>query len=102
MAKGLRHLTLDVAEMAYDAPHADGDFDAVLVKKFVEVEPGKDSVWMHDLGRKPNQITVVYSDLAINNPQIVTRDVNVVILRFVPDWISTYTSRKFNVVLRFA
>lgn len=102
MAKGIRHLTLDASEMEYDTPYRDGDFDAVLVKKFVEVAPGEDSVWHHDLGRKANQITVVHSDLAINNPQIVTRDVNVVILRFVPDWVSTYTSRKFNVVLRFA
>lgn len=102
MGKGLRHLTLDVSEMDLDTPYTDGDFDAVVVKKFVEVAPGEDSVWGHDLGRKPNQITVVHSDLAINNPEVVTRDADVAILRFVPEWISTYTSRKFNVVLRFA
>lgn len=102
MAKGIRHLTLDASEMDLDTPYADGDFDAVLVKKFVEVEPGKDSVWKHGLGRKPNQITVVNSDTAINNPEVVARDADVAILRFVPDWITTYTSRKFNVVLRFA
>ena len=102
MGKGLRHLTLDVSEMDLDTPYADGDFDAVLVKKFVEVAPGSDSVWKHGLGRKPNQITVVHSDLAINNPEVVARDVDTLTLHFVPDWISTYTSRKFNVVLRIA
>lgn len=102
MAKGLRHLTLDVSEMGLDTPYADGDFDAVLVRKFVEVEPGKDSLWEHDLGRKPNQITIVHSDKAVNYPQVVARDVSQVILRFIPDWVSGYTAQKFTVTLRFA
>ena len=100
--KRIRHLTLDVSEMDLDTPYADGDFDAVVVRKFVEVEPGKDSLWKHDLNRKPNQITVVHSDRAVNYPEIVSLDVSQAILRFVPEWVSTYTARKFNIVVRFA
>lgn len=102
MAKLIKHMTLDAAAMLLDSPYQDGDFDATKVKKFVEVAPGVDSVWVHGLERVPNHIEIVYSDRALNYPEIVSRSVNDVVLRFVPDWVSNYTSRKFNIILRFA
>lgn len=102
MAKLIKHLTLSVAEMLLDSPYQDGDFDATKVKKFVEVAPGVDSVWQHGLERVPNHIEITYSDRVLNYPEIVSMDRDTATLRFVPDWVSNYTSRKFNIVLRFA
>lgn len=102
MAKGIRHLTLSVQEMDLDTPYQDGDFDATKVKKFVEVAPGSESVWKHGLERVPNHIEIVYSDRALNYPEVVRVDRETVTLKFVPDWVSTYTARSFNIVLRFA
>ena len=102
MAKGTRHLTLSVQEMDLDYPYQDGDFDAVKVKKFIEVAPGAESIWRHGLERVPNHIEIVYSDRALNYPEVVLVDRETVTLKFVPEWVSAYTSQSFNIVLRIA
>lgn len=98
----IKHLTEDVDQMELDRPYKDGDFDAVKVKRFIEVEPGQESVWNHNLGRKPSDITITYSNRALNYPEVVRRDAYNVVLKFVPDLIGAYTSKKFILVLRFA
>lgn len=102
MPSKIKHLTLSVQEMEPDYVYQDGDFDATRVKRFIEVAPGAESVWVHGLERVPNHIEIVYSDRALNYPEVVSVDRQTVRLKFVPEWESSYTRRAFNIVLRFA
>lgn len=98
----IKSLTMSIEDMALDTPYKDGDFDAVKVKNFVEVAPGGESVWTHNMGRIPNDITPFYSNRALNYPEVVRRDAYTVVLKFIPDLVGTYTSKKFLLGMRFA
>jgi hypothetical protein len=97
-----KRLTLTPDQMDFERPYKDGDSDAVKVKKFIEVDPGAESVWNHNLGRKPAEITITYSNRALNYPEWVRVDAYNAVLKFVPDLVGAYTSKKFILVLRFA
>ena len=60
-----------LTELQYDIPVKDGDFDATLLKVFVE-EAEKPVVLNHGLSRTPIKVTVSYSDVPMTSPQIDT------------------------------
>jgi len=78
-----------------------GPDGAHYVKLYVEDLPGKNTEITHNLGRVPFCIHPVWANKAVQLPEVVSATKEKALVRFVPDWVSTYTSKKFIVLMRF-
>lgn len=86
--------------MKLNTPYLGPD-GAKYVKRFIEGATDKNVEFIHNLGREPLSTTPVWSNKAINFPEVVKQDRERSVLNFRPDWISNYTDRDFTVVMRF-
>lgn len=77
-----------------------GPDGAIYVKLYVDEAPGKNTELIHNLGRVPFCIQPVWANRAVHLPEVVSSTKERAVIRFVPDWISTYTSKKFLVVMK--
>jgi len=78
-----------------------GPDGAHYVKAYVQDAPGVATEITHNLGRVPTCITPVWSNKAINFPEVVSATKEVALLKFLPEWITAYTQKKFIVIMRF-
>lgn len=78
-----------------------GPDGATYVKVYVTDEPGKSTEIVHNRGSVPYSILPVWSNKAINIPEVVSSTTERSLLKFIPDWVSSYTRKPFIVVVRF-
>jgi hypothetical protein len=79
-----------------------GPDGAHYVKTYVQDAPGTATEIIHNYGKVPTSITPVWSNKAINYPEIVSSTKEKTILKFLPEWITAYTGKSFVVIMRFA
>jgi hypothetical protein len=86
-------------QMPLNSPQIGPD-GATYVKLYVQDAPGASIELVHNLGREPFSLLPVWSNKAINYPEVVSSTKEKTVLKFVPDWVSAYTQKKFIVVMR--
>lgn len=86
-------------QMPLDTPQL-GEDGAHYVLVYVEDAPGLPTEIPHRLGRIPYCLQPVWSNKAINLPEVVSSTKESSIVKFIPDWVSVYSSRKFLVLMR--
>lgn len=79
-------------DLAFNSPARDGDYDAMLVKVFVNAAEVATKV-AHGLQRIPRRVSIVWSDNPIMSPQVDSMDAQKAIL--------TFFESKTNIILRF-
>ncbi len=89
----------NIDDIPYDTPTRDGEFDAMLVKTFVEAAEETKEI-PHKLGRIPQRVELIWSDVVIDNPQSDMIDGE--ILNNSEVAYLTFFESNVNVILRFS
>lgn len=87
-------------QMPLNSPQLGPD-GAHYVKVYVQDEPGTPTEIAHNLGRVPTCIQPVWSNKAINFPEVVSSTKEKALLKFLPEWVTAYTRKSFVVIVRF-
>lgn len=87
-------------QMPLNSPQLGPD-GAHYVKTYVQDAPGSTTEIVHNLGRVPTCIQPVWSNKAINFPEVVSSTKEKSTLKFLPEWVTAYTSKSFVVIVRF-
>ena len=87
-------------QMPLNSPQLGPD-GAHYVKVYVQDAPGVATEIIHNLGRIPTCIQPVWSNKAINLPEVVSSTKEKALLKFLPEWVTAYTSKSFVVIMRF-
>ncbi len=85
-------------QMPLNSPQR-GPNGETYVKLYVQDLPGKETEVVHNHGTEPYSVLVVWTNKALNIPEVVASTKDKTRIKFIPDWVSVYTSKPFLVIL---